>query len=93
MLEITEEARKELSRLASRDEGDNAFRINYWECGCGAPTMGIGPEPPRAGDRVFDEGDFRVAVDETVWEKLRGGIRVHFRPNQYIGTEFLVTPV
>lgn len=92
MFKVTDEAREELSRLARENESQGEFRIHYWECGCGAPTMGIGPEAPRPGDKVFDEGAFRVAVDETVWNKLRG-IQVHFRPNKWIGTEFLVTPL
>ena len=92
MLEVTEEARKELTRLAAENDGSSSFRINYWACGCGAPTMGIGPETPREGDRVFEQGEFRVAVDETVWNQLRG-IRIHFRPNKWVGTEFLVTPL
>ena len=92
MLEVTEEARKELARLAGESDEGRSFRINYWACGCGAPTMGIGAESPRKGDRVFDEGEFSVAVGEDVWSQLRG-IRVHFRPNKYVGTEFLVTPL
>ena len=91
MRELSREARGEMKRLIADEHGEQTFRVYHWSCGCGAPTMGITREARRPGDAVFAEDGFEVAIDRELLAKI-GRVNIHFRPNPYVGHEFLVTP-
>ena len=42
-------------------------------------------------DALFPRNGYDIVVEKTVLEKV-GKIRIHYRPNQYIGMEMRVTP-
>ncbi|MCP4198124.1 MAG: hypothetical protein GY762_13325 [Proteobacteria bacterium] len=53
--------------------------------------MGLALEEPKKNDEIFQEGEFNVIVDKDVLKRV-GDVHIHFRPNIYIGAEFVVTP-
>ena len=53
--------------------------------------MGLALEEPQNNDEIFHEGDFDVIIDKDVLKRV-GSVRIHYRPNIYVGHEFVVTP-
>ena len=93
MIEITDAAYEELDRLATEEEGKQTVRIYYSSCGCGSATIGLVWEGKTANDIVYSHEHFDIVMDKGDLERFRSGVRIHFRPNQWTGTEFLVTPL
>lgn len=93
MIEITDAAYEELDRLATEEEGKQTVRVYYSSCGCGSATIGLVWEDKTDDDVVYPQEHFDVVMDKRDLERFRNGVRIHFRPNQWTGTEFLVTPL
>jgi Fe-S cluster assembly iron-binding protein IscA len=53
--------------------------------------MGLALEEPKTNDEIFHQDDFDVIIDKDVLKRV-GDVHIHFRPNIYIGAEFVVTP-
>ncbi len=54
--------------------------------------MGLVLDEPTDNDVVFNENGVRIVVEKSIISQV-GGVRIHARPNPYVGTEFLVTPL
>jgi Fe-S cluster assembly iron-binding protein IscA len=53
--------------------------------------MGLVLDEPADNDVVFNENGVKIVVEKAIISKV-GGVRIHARPNRYVGTEFRVTP-
>ncbi len=54
--------------------------------------MGLVLDEPTFYDEVFHENGFDIIIEKSVLSRMKG-VEIIARPNQWIGTEFLVKPI
>ena len=79
MIEITENAKKEITRLLANQPEKHAIRFFVKGGGCAGMSYGMNFESEqKENDRTFEVGDFEVLMDPKSYMFLKG-IKIDFK--------------